>query len=157
MNSEREPICKDINAATKLITAVFGGDICTYRKKLGLPVPPTKKELRDERERTKWVVLICEDCGQMFRRRQYQVIASFKHGQKHVFCNKVCFGRWASKEYGFIAHPQNIRLNYTKRKKYDYELVWKTYLASSAKETARTLNMPVQSVWNVVKIMRPLK
>ncbi len=53
------------------------------------------------------VALICHDCGIRFYRARRTHLRSIKLGQKHPFCGRICFGRWAGNNHGFGAHPEN--------------------------------------------------
>lgn len=46
------------------------------------------------------VTLICEECGQLFRRELPQHEHRMKIGQRHSWCGKTCQGRWLGKHHG---------------------------------------------------------
>jgi len=50
------------------------------------------------------VTLICQYCGQPFKRR----ISRSLKGQ-FIFCSRECMGKYVGRNYGFVAHPENIR------------------------------------------------
>lgn len=60
------------------------------------------------------VDLVCQECGKAFEREWAQQRNLIRHNPSHgahVFCSRRCFGLWAGKTHGFIAHPENAHRN----------------------------------------------
>lgn len=52
---------------------------------------------------------VCSNCGKVFELIKSQFAARKKrHLSNYFFCSKVCYGQWFGKNYGFLAHPENI-------------------------------------------------
>ena len=95
--------------------------------------------------RKRWkppVSRVCEVCGRVFYRRPSQV----RPTSPGRFCSKHCQGVWFSRNYGFGAHPENIKRG--QGRKHDYEVVRKLReeIGWGARRIAHKTGIPVSSV-----------
>ncbi len=96
-----EQILKKTGKPTKHFKQSY---ICNNCKKLFIPRSWAKRKLfcclKCKVDYSK-VELICETCGNLFKRSLYYMKSNLKRtGQNHIFCNKRCQGKWLGKEYG---------------------------------------------------------
>ena len=111
----KEEKTRSVCGASDLLAAIFGRNADTVRHNLGLPnnIDRRKEEERLKRElkeeRSGLVPVECAYCGKLTYRRKNELLYRIdKRGYQRFFCNRVCFGRYAARHYGFIAHPENI-------------------------------------------------
>lgn len=161
--------------AVDLLAAIFGEDSDKARQHYGLPLKRIKRWCRncgkllvgDRKEfcspkcyhEAHTVPLECSECGTIFYRRQSQVLYHLNHPlssngkpQERFFCNKKCFGRWAGKNYGFVAHPENV-LGGGSPRKWDYSKVYELRDSTGwgGMKISRELGIPNQTVYSILK------
>lgn len=120
---------KSACGAASLVAAVFGIDQDGLKQKLGLPTSGDEKEYREYQKRIRskggplWgrtLTLACFQCDKTFERSALKVIYSINRKDyqqyQRYFCNRHCMGVYCATHYGFVAHPENARLNKGKRK-----------------------------------------
>jgi len=53
---------------------------------------------------------ICSNCGKLFTIQQSQLYARInRNSTNNLFCSNYCMGQSHGKNYGFYAHPENIK------------------------------------------------
>jgi len=109
-----------------LLATVFNEDREKLRARYGLPSPyryclHCGKRLRGDKQlklgfcsrkckdQYAHIQVACSECGKLFDRVQGVLMAASKRGYEHTFCNRSCLGKFAGRNYGFAAHPENIR------------------------------------------------
>lgn len=119
-----DQIVKSPCGAADLLAAIFGEDPDVLRAKYHLPLkhvtlpkcPICNKDVGKygQCHRAHYVTLACDECGELFERKEKVVIWKYKCcypkaplGYQHQFCNRQCLGRWAGKHYGWGFHPEN--------------------------------------------------
>lgn len=67
------------------------------------------------------VDVTCEECGSTVNRTlsETKVYENYRNRHKHFFCDRVCFGKWVGKNYGFGTYPEHTG----RTRKYDYEKI----------------------------------
>jgi endogenous inhibitor of DNA gyrase (YacG/DUF329 family) len=96
------------------------------------------------------VTLSCDFCGKSFERNVSDTLMYHCRPNKKqvgIFCSRKCFGKWAGKTYGFVAHPENCnRDGYPP--KYDYSKIDQLHLEGlSYAEIGHRLNIPLRSIY----------
>ena len=113
--------------AARFLAAIFGRDTAEIAERLGVPPPPPgptcpncgkpvpKGHLFCNKgcwHEYSWIKVICDECGGAFLREKSDLVARLgKKNYQHIFCGEKCKGRYAGRNYGFIAHPENAGRN----------------------------------------------
>ena len=88
---------------------------CVY---CGKPLPPghIKYCSLECRVKATNITIECPVCGKLFTRTKSSLLYRLNHKQRvngktvqHIFCSEKCRGVYAGNNYGFKAHPNNIR------------------------------------------------
>jgi len=152
----------DADRKAKIISVSTGMDYCLTRNVLGLPTKEEleiqKEAIRKENERLSWVTLICDTCGKKFERKQSTVLANIKQfgKQEHFFCSKQCNGVWTGKHYGWPVHKNVSTIGCSKKKKYDYDLIWSWHKLTSfgAWKLSKELDIPESTISRILVIKK---
>jgi len=85
----------------------YGNWVCSRcGKRISITDLPKRKycpECRKILKEQLTTMLTCDYCGKLFPRRTKDVLLRIgKRGAKHVFCSKVCQGRYLGDNFGFI-------------------------------------------------------
>ena len=98
------------------------------------------------------LTLTCETCGVIFQRGEPSVMNNVRGGYgNHFFCSKSCQGKWAAKNFGFVAHPENGSRKYGENRKWDYKQIWELRSQGlKLREIMDRLSIPQCSLNNIL-------
>lgn len=98
--------------------------------------------------------LQCDECGIWFKRIASLVVKyPCRKGKNHFFHSRQCFSIWFGRNYSFVAHPENIRLNLEGcPRKHDWEMVWAWHCLTGfgSRRLSRYLDIGEPSIENIL-------
>lgn len=93
----------------------------------------------------------CSECGEIFHISKSQLFArETRRKVEGYWCSKQCFGKWLSRNHGFIKHPENR--GHAKRK-WDYEKIYqiRDITGFGARKIGHILNIPEVTISNILQ------
>lgn len=95
----------------------------------------------------------CSECGRIFHIYKSELMHRLNNRKvEEFFCSNICKGKHAGKNYGFAAHPQNIKDVHKGHTKWNYDEIYqlqdKNHL--SYREISRILNIPYITIWKIL-------